>query len=55
MLTHENSFDDWRDKSLKAMVVHLRKGLNSIIILGAWTLWNIHNRCGFDAESLDLR
>jgi hypothetical protein len=50
----ETSFDDWWDKSSNAMDVHLRKGLNSIIILGAWTLWNICNRCVFDAESPNL-
>jgi hypothetical protein len=25
-----------------------KKGLNSPIILGAWTLWNHGNRCVFD-------
>ena len=48
------SFDDWWDRSSNAVAVHLRKGLNSIIILGAWTLWNIRNRCVFDAESPNL-
>jgi hypothetical protein len=50
----ETFFDDWWDKSSNAMDVHLRKGLNSIIILGAWTLWNICNRCVFDAKSPNL-
>jgi hypothetical protein len=48
------SFDDWWDTSSNAVAVHLRKGLNSITILGAWTLWNIRNRCVFDAESPKL-
>jgi hypothetical protein len=26
----------------------LHKGLNSLVILGAWTIWNHHNRCVFD-------
>jgi hypothetical protein len=26
----------------------VRKGLNSLIILGAWTLWKHRNQCVFD-------
>ena len=33
---------------------HLRKGFNSIIILGAWTLWNLRNRCVFYGEPPNL-
>jgi hypothetical protein len=33
------------------VAVHLIKGLNSIIILGTWTLWNIRNRCVIDAAT----
>ena len=36
------------------MAVHLKTGLNSIIILGAWILWNIRNWCVFDADSPNL-
>ena len=50
----ETSFDDWWDRSSNAVAAPLRKGLSSIIILGAWTLWNIRNRCVFDAESPNL-
>jgi hypothetical protein len=25
----------------------MQKGLNSLIVLGAWTLWNHRNRCVF--------
>jgi hypothetical protein len=28
-----------------------RRGLNSLIILGAWTIWNHRNRCVFDGAS----
>ena len=48
------SFDDWWDRSSNAVAVHLRKGLNSITILEAWTLWNNRNQCVFDAESPNL-
>ena len=30
------------------------KGLNSIIILGAWNLWKHRNRCMFDGASPNL-
>jgi hypothetical protein len=29
----------------------VRKGLNSLIILGAWSIWNHRNRCVFDGIS----
>ena len=32
----------------------LKKRPNSIIILGAWTLWNLHNRCVFYGEPPNL-
>jgi hypothetical protein len=31
-----------------------RKGLNSILILGDWTLWNHRNRCAFNGVSSNL-
>jgi len=30
----------------------MQKGLNSLVILGAWTIWNHHNRCVFDGVPL---
>ena len=50
----ETSFDDWWNRSSNAVGVHLIKGLNPIIILRAWTLWNVHNRCVFIVESPNL-
>lgn len=41
----------------KKLVVHLRNGLNSIVIFGSMDFvefWNIHNRCVFDADSPNL-
>ena len=29
----------------------LRKGINSLIILGAWTLWTHRNKCVFDGAA----
>jgi hypothetical protein len=40
----EIAFDDWWGRSLSVVDDHLNKGLSSII-LGAWILWNLHNRC----------
>jgi hypothetical protein len=31
-----------------------RKGLNSLVILGAWTLWNHRNICVFDGATPNL-
>jgi hypothetical protein len=31
-----------------------KKGLNSLIILGAWTLWKHRNRCAFDVIAPNL-
>ena len=50
----ETSFDAWWERSSNAMAVHLKTGLSSIIILGAWILWNIRNWCVFDADSPNL-
>ena len=32
----------------------VQKGVNSIVILGAWNLWNQRNRCVFDGADPDL-
>ena len=32
----------------------LQKGLNALVILGAWTLWIHRNKCVFDGVSPDL-
>lgn len=53
-LSDEISFDDWWDKSSRRVPDHLKKGFNSIITLGAWTLWNLRNRCVFDGEPPNL-
>jgi hypothetical protein len=31
-----------------------RKGLNSLIILGEWILWNHRNRCVFDGVAPNM-
>ncbi|GJM99719.1 hypothetical protein PR202_ga16847 [Eleusine coracana subsp. coracana] len=47
-------FQGWWS-SVEAMVDNTaRKGLNSLIILGAWTLWKHRNDCVFNGASLQL-
>lgn len=44
----DSSLDDWWEQAANQCTPSLRKGLNSFIVLGAWTLWNHRNRCVFD-------
>ncbi|KAG2630233.1 hypothetical protein PVAP13_3KG503202, partial [Panicum virgatum] len=44
-------FEDWWEISADSAPAHIRKGLNSLIILGAWTLRTHSNRCVFDGAS----
>jgi hypothetical protein len=37
----------WRICSYK-VANHLKKGFNSLVILGAWTIWKHRNKCVFD-------
>ena len=56
----DNSFDDWWGKASAATSGLTQKGLNSLIFLGAWIIWNHRNSCVFDgaipniAETLKL-
>lgn len=36
----DNSFDEWWERASNAVSGMVKEGLNSLIILGAWTLWN---------------
>jgi hypothetical protein len=45
---HEESFESrWKSSSSRASDI-VRKGFNSLVILGAWTIWKHRNRCVFD-------
>ena len=44
----ETSFHNWWERVSNADSEMLRKGINSLIILGAWTLWTHCNKCVFD-------
>jgi hypothetical protein len=42
------SFEDWWASTNSGIDGQARKGLNSLIILRAWSIWNHRNRCVFD-------
>jgi hypothetical protein len=44
-------FDDWWEKVSLATLGLTRRGLNSLIILRVWTIWNHRNKCVFDGAS----
>lgn len=56
----DTSFDDWWENASTATSGLTQKGLNSLIVLGAWVIWNHRNRCVFDgavpniAEALEV-
>jgi hypothetical protein len=45
---HEESFESWWKSSSSRASDLVRKGFNSVVILGAWTIWKHRNRCVFD-------
>jgi hypothetical protein len=49
----ENVMQWWKSCSDQLQQI-ARKGLNSLIILGLWTIWNHRNRCVFDGLSPNL-
>jgi hypothetical protein len=44
----DQSFDDWWTKADEAASGDVKKGLNSLIILGAWSIWRHRNDCVFN-------
>jgi len=47
----ERIFEDWWASTSNKVSGQVQKGVNSIIILGSWSLWNHRNRCVFDGIS----
>jgi hypothetical protein len=45
---HEDSFESWWKSSSSRASDLMRNGFNSLVILGAWTIWKHMNRCVFD-------
>jgi len=50
----DTSFNDWWESSVSRVDGQIKKGLNSIIILVAWSIWNHRNRCVFDGITPNL-
>ena len=50
----DSSFDLWWERSSNSTAGLTKKGLNSLVILGAWILWNHRNSCVFDGAAPSL-
>ena len=48
------SFDEWWRGAVMLVNGEVKKGLNSLIILGAWSLWRHRNDCVFEGLSPSL-
>jgi hypothetical protein len=48
------SFMNWWEQISGVTVGLLGKGLNSLISLGAWTIWKVQNKCVFDGWTPSL-
>jgi hypothetical protein len=48
------SFDWWWETSSNATAGLTKKGFNSLVILGPWTIWNHRNSCVFDGAAPSL-
>ncbi|GJM87684.1 hypothetical protein PR202_ga03662 [Eleusine coracana subsp. coracana] len=51
----EKCFAEWWRKVQKRAGAPIQKGVNSAIILGAWTLWKTRNICVFDGASPNIQ
>ena len=47
----EPSFDVWWDRSALMVSADMRKGLNSLLILGTSTIWKVRNDCVFNGAT----
>jgi hypothetical protein len=45
------SFLDWWDRATSSISEIISHGINSLIILGAWTVWTHRHRCVFDGAA----
>ena len=47
-------FDDWWDNLSNRLSGQVQKEVNSLVILGAWNMWNHRNWCVFDGAVPNL-
>jgi hypothetical protein len=45
---------EWWHQTNEAIQGSFIDGLNSLVMLGAWVLWNHQNRCAFDGLSPNI-
>jgi len=50
----DSSFYDWWERITIDCSVLVLQGINSLIILGAWTIWTQRNNCVFDGAAPDV-
>jgi len=50
----ERSFAEWWRKTISRVSKEHRRGVNSLIILGAWIIWKHRNTCVFEGVSPSL-
>jgi hypothetical protein len=50
----EPPFEEWWERISMGVSGQGRKGLNSIVILGAWSTWNHQNHCVFENANPSL-
>jgi hypothetical protein len=48
------NFMEWWHQTNEAIQGSFIDGLNSLVMLGAWVLWNHQNRCAFDGLSPNI-
>ncbi|GJN12749.1 hypothetical protein PR202_ga31056 [Eleusine coracana subsp. coracana] len=53
--SNESDFASWWKKASNRVAKQHRKGLNTLIILGAWTIWKHRNAVVFDGLSPNIQ
>jgi hypothetical protein len=50
----DSSFDEWWERVSNDLSGLQLQGFNSLIVLGAWTIWTQRNRCVIDGASPNM-
>lgn len=53
--SNEKDFASWWGKATRRVAKEQRKGLSTLIILGAWTIWKHRNAGLFDGASPNIQ